>query len=115
MNFLRKLFGKKQPSTVTKQSGAAAKPPSAEPNQPMRFVTFSSFDADRAAEELGEMYFQCPKCGTYERVNNIGKMLLQSDPTYFTQIECIKCKHPYNARVRLQKGKCPGFDYSQLD
>lgn len=103
MNFLRKLFGKKQSQ------------PSGGSNEQVKLFTFSSFEADRVAEETGEMYFQCPKCGTYERVNNVGKMLLKSDPNYFTSIDCIKCKHTYNARVRLQKGKCPGFDYSQVD
>lgn len=73
--------------------------------------TFSSLDADRVAGEMSEMYFQCPRCGTYEQVNNIGKMMLACDPNSFTSIECIKCKHGYNARARLRKGECPGFDY----
>lgn len=62
-----------------------------------------------------EMYFQCPKCGTYERVNNIGKMIMQKDPKHLTNIKCIKCNHSYNARSLLKKGKCPDFDYSKTE
>lgn len=80
----------------------------------MSFHTFSSIDTDRVAEEMGEMYFQCPQCSTYERVNNIGKMMLKSDPNYFTSVQCIKCKHTYNARARLQKGQCPDIDQGVL-
>lgn len=98
---IRNEFGKKQSNNVS--------------NSPQGFLTFSSFDAAQAGEEMGEMYFQCPKCGTYERINDIGKMMLKSDPSYFTSIDCIKCKHTYNARVRIQKGRCPGFDYSEID
>lgn len=73
--------------------------------------TFSWDEIERSDKEMGEMYFQCPKCGTYERVNNIGKVMLASDPSHLTSVECVKCKHTYNARSRLKKGRCPGFDY----
>lgn len=105
MSFLRRLFQKNQPRTTSHQ-----------PQKDMStYRTFSSFDAHRAVEEMGEMYFQCPKCGSYERVNDIGKMMLKSDPNYFARIECIKCRHPYNARSRIRQGRCPGFDYSEVD
>lgn len=84
-------------------------------NSQQPFQSFSSFDAAQVGEEMGEMYFQCPNCGAYERVNDIGKMMLKSDPNYFTSIDCIKCKYTYNARVRIQKGRCPGFDYTEMD
>lgn len=77
----------------------------------LSFYTISGDEIDRIDKEMGEMYFQCPKCGTYERVNNIGKALLATNPSSFTSIECVKCKHKYNARARLKKGRCPGFDY----
>ena len=53
------------------------------------------------------MYFQCPKCGTYERVNNIGKTMIASDPDAFTSIDCVNCKLNYNARTRLKNGNIP--------
>jgi hypothetical protein len=63
----------------------------------------------RAAEAMGELHFQCPACGMVERVNDIGKMLLATDPSAFTSIECLKCQHRYNARARLQQGAAPGL------
>jgi phage FluMu protein Com len=57
---------------------------------------------------MGELYFQCPACGTVEHVNNIGKMLLAAEPSAFTSIECLKCQHRYNARARLRNGCAPG-------
>ncbi|MDL1912694.1 hypothetical protein FBQ81_18705, partial [Chloroflexi bacterium CFX6] len=68
-------------------------------NSQQPFQSFSSFDAAQVGEEMGEMYFQCPNCGAYERVNDIGKMMLKSDPNYFTSIDCIKCKYTYNASI----------------
>ena len=71
------------------------------------FYTFTTRDSDQASKQKGEMYFQCPKCGTYERVNNIGKTMIASDPDAFTSIDCVNCKHNYNARTRLKNGNIP--------
>jgi|GEM_PF-4290613 len=95
MNILRKLFGFMNRSN-TKPSNLSAS-----------FVTFNSVDLDRASQKMGELYFQCPNCGTYERVNDVGKVMLQQNPTYFTKINCIDCNHEYNARERIQKGTMP--------
>ena len=99
MNILKRLFGfinRDKVKTSQKSN-----------NLPANFVTFGSADLDRASRQMGELYFQCPNCETYERVNDIGKLMLQQNPTYFTSVNCIECNHEYNARDRIQKGTIP--------
>lgn len=97
MNVLRKLFGLRSNTEASQKPG----------NLSSGFVAFNSDDLDRASKKMGELYFQCPNCGAYERVNDVGKVMLQHNPTYFTSINCIECNHQYNARERIQKGTIP--------
>jgi hypothetical protein len=80
----------------------------------MSFKKFSSEEANKVADDMGEMYYDCPSCNHCERINNIGKMLLKQNPSAFKDTSCPKCGHRFNAGPRAKFGKCPGFDYSKL-
>jgi rubredoxin len=77
-----------------------------------RVLSASSEEVNRHSEEMGEMYFDCPKCNAAQRINNIGKMMLKANPAAFSSMKCSKCGHMFDAGPRVKFGKCPGFDYT---
>lgn len=85
---------------------------SLESNLQFTTVANSWDDVDDIAAEMGEMHFQCPKCRVYERVNNVGAVLLKADANLLKRIDCVECGYTYDARARLKQGECPGWDYS---
>jgi hypothetical protein len=95
---------------VTAEDLAASDGP--ESNLKYSVVSFSWDDADDIIAEMGEMYFQCPKCRVHERVNNVGALMLRADPNHLKTIACVECGHTYDARACLTQGECPGWDYS---
>ncbi len=103
MGLFDKLF-KTKPKAETPSSGGGG----------YRVFTASSDEINKHSEEMGEMYYDCPKCKTAQRINNIGKMMLKANPAAFRNTTCPKCNHTYDAGPRVKFGKCPGFDYSQL-
>ncbi len=104
MGLFSKLFSREKEKTESSSGSGGG----------YRVITASSEEVNRNAEQLGEMYFDCPKCATAQRINNIGKMMLKSNPNAFSNWNCTKCGHTFNAGPRVKFGKCPGFDYSQL-
>jgi len=104
MSFLQQMFRRDKASAKVQHAASVSAP---------GLVTFSSVEADRVANQMGEKYYRCPKCGTCERINNVGKMMLTVDPTYLTGEECAKCHHAFNARVALKSGLCPGYEYDE--
>src|SRR5262245_41479288 len=108
MSFFSRLFGRSGGSG----GGGASASHSASPSLGVR--VFTSDEVNRVADKAGEMYYDCPKCGTCARINNIGKMMLESNPNAFANHPCQSCGHRFDAGRRLKHGKCPGFDYSTL-
>jgi hypothetical protein len=106
MSLLGRLFGRKAPASISNDgsSGGAG----------FRAVHMSSEEVNHHADDIGEMYYDCPKCGQAERINNMGKMMLKANPAAFGAMTCRKCNHVFDAGLRVKFGKCPGFDYSQL-
>jgi ribosomal protein S27AE len=105
MGLFDKLFGRKnQPSSTPT--------PPASPGY--RVISASSEEVNQNAAQMGEMYFDCPKCGNAQRINNVGKMMLKANPASFSNMKCTKCGATFDAGPRVKFGKCPGFDYSQL-
>jgi len=94
MGFLSKLFSRDKQTPASSTGG-------------YRVVSATSDDVNRNAEEMGEMYFDCPKCGTGQRINNIGKMMLKSNPAAFSHMKCTKCAHMFDAGPRVKFGKVP--------
>ena len=105
MGLFDKLFGSKSQPTAT--------PPPAS-SSGVRVLSFTSEQVNQQAADMGEMYFDCPKCGNAQRINNVGKMMLKANPGAFSSMKCAKCGHTFDAGPRVKFGKCPGFDYSQL-
>jgi hypothetical protein len=106
MGFFTRLFSGGKGNAESSSAGASG--------GGFRVVTATSEEVNRNSEEMGEMYFDCPKCQTAQRINNMGKMILKANPDAFSNTTCQKCGRVYNAGPRVKFGKCPGFDYSQL-
>jgi hypothetical protein len=105
MSLLGRLFGRKpSPSQSDSSSGRIG----------YRVLELSGEEVHRQADEMGEMYYDCPNCGQAERINNMGKMMLKANAEAFCAMTCRKCGQLFDAGPRVKFGKCPGFDYSQL-
>lgn len=76
--------------------------------------TFSRDEVKCVEEDMGEMYYDCPRCKHCERVSNLGKVVYQSDLNALDNMSCTKCGHQFDAGPQVKFGRCPGFDYSQL-
>jgi len=72
-------------------------------------------ELNKTGAEIGEMFYQCPKCGYSIRINDIGKMMLktgvQTFKSQFGERKCKKCGHAFMAFDNVKKGNCPDFDY----
>ena len=77
------------------------------PVPPPTIQSFSTEEVSRNAEELGEMYFDCPHCGHCERLNDVGKTLYKANPFQFKDYACLKCKKQFDAAPRMKFGICP--------
>jgi MinD superfamily P-loop ATPase len=75
--------------------------------------SFTEKELDRIDAEMGEMYFDCPKCGFCQRLGNVAKAVLNRNPLQFRNTTCSKCGHQFDAGPRMKFGDCPGFDYSK--
>ena len=73
----------------------------------MTFYISNGNEINRNSEEMGEMYYDCPKCGHPERINNIGKMLLKTNPYAFKDITCNNCGHTFDAGACIKFGTIP--------
>ena len=73
----------------------------------MSVVSFTTEEANKVSDAMGEMYFDCPRCGHCERINNLGKMALQRSPTIFRNTKCVKCGEVFDAAPRAKFGECP--------
>ena len=95
MGFFSKIFSRSERSEPSTAGG-------------YRVVSATSEEVNRNADEMGEMYFDCPKCNAAQRINNIGKMMLKANPAAFSSMKCNKCGHTFDAGRRVKFGTCPG-------
>jgi len=72
--------------------------------------SFSSDDLDRVDAEMGDMYYDCPKCGFCQPLGNLAKAVYKANPYEFRNRTCAKCGHEFNAGQRMKFGKCPSPD-----
>jgi rubredoxin len=94
MGFLSKLFSRDKETHAPSAAG-------------YRVFSASGDEVNRNAEEMGEMYFDCPKCSAAQRINNIGKMMLKANPAALSSMKCNKCGHTFDAGRRVKFGTCP--------
>jgi hypothetical protein len=68
-------------------------------------LSFSAEELEQNANTYGEMYFNCPGCGHCERVNDIGKAILKTNPFAWKTYKCLKCGHTFDAAPRIKFGE----------
>jgi DNA-directed RNA polymerase subunit RPC12/RpoP len=76
-------------------------------------VQYSPDEVQQISDDLGDMYFDCPHCGHNERLNNVGKVVYESNPFAYKEYSCKGCNRVFDAGPRMKFGKCPGYDYSK--
>lgn len=73
----------------SKPLGITSNSPPKQPAFSSQFISIA--DIQRNDQEMGEMYLQCPKCSTDERINDMGKWELKRGNNVFANYQCKKC------------------------
>ena len=61
----------------------------------------------RVDAEMGEMHLSCPQCGHCERVNDVGKWMLNQGQNVFARFTCPACQHVFDGAAHLRSGSGP--------
>ncbi len=79
-----------------------------------REVTFtrqliSVGDVQRNDQKMGEMYLHCPRCGEEERINDMGKLMLNQGNNIFANYKCKICGLVFDGAKNIKKQKAKSW------